>query len=289
MTTIERRRVKRRVLMGTITDFIVDMLIPTVVYALLRLVGAPPFLAIAAGGLVVGGKAQLGSITARHPRGTYVAAGAQVAAALVIMFGLHAAGVSDPYAMTIGSVPVIAGVVVTLVRGGRLDGFGLLVIVEVAAGTAIGLTSGDPRFLLARSSVYVAIAGVYALVTCFTPRPLLMVLSKPMAVAGDPLRETAFDRLADGVAEGAARFRTIEVAMTVGAGVVLLAEAVLRVVVVYAYPIHEVMRAGLMSQLPAIALIVVGIAALRFLAVPRVRGIVDAEQQRLRAADAPPS
>ncbi|HEY3682661.1 MAG TPA: VC0807 family protein [Streptosporangiaceae bacterium] len=284
MTVVERRRVKRRVLMGTLADFVVDMLIPTVVYALLRLFGVPPFLAIAAGGLVVGGKAQVGSVSARHPRGAVAAAAAQVGAGLVIMFALHAAGVSDPYAMTIGSVPVLVGVVVALVRGGRLDGFGLLVIAEVAAGTALGMTSGDPRFLLARSSVYVAIAGVYALVTCFTPRPLLMVLSKPMAVAGDPLREAAFDRLADGTAEGAARFRRIEVAMTAGAGVVLLAEAVLRVVVVYAYPIHDVLQAGLMSQLPAIGLLVVGVAAMRVFAIPRVRVVVDAEQERLRAA-----
>lgn len=284
MTAIERRRVKRRVLMGSLADLVVDMLIPTVVYGLLRLVDAPPYLAIAAGGLVLGGKAQVGSVSARPPRATIVAAGAQVAGGLVIMFGLYAMGVPAPYAMVTGSAPVVVGVVVALVRGRRLDGFGLLVIVEVAAGVALGMTSGDPRWLLARPAVYVAVAGLYALVTCFTPRPLMMVISKPMAVAGDPLREEAFGRLAGGVAEGAARFRRIELAMTAGVGVLLIAEAVLRVVVVYSYPVHEVLRAGLMSQVPAIALLVVAMAALRVLAIPRVRAIVDAEQERLRAA-----
>lgn len=274
-----RRRAKIRVLAGTVADLVVDMLVPTVVYVALRPLGVPPFLAIAAGGLVVGGKAQLGRIGEPRARAAYLAAGGQVAAGLVLMFGSAAAGLSAPYAMTAGAVPLVIGVSVTLARRRRVDGFALLVIVEVAAGIVVGLVSGDPRFVLARSSVYVALAGVFALVSCFGRRPFMMTVSKPMAVAGDPDRAEAFER----AAVGSARFRRIETIMTAGLGVVLLAEAVLRVAVVYAYPIDQAAKAGALSQVPAIVLIVLAVLVLRFAAVPRVRAIVDAEQQALRA------
>jgi len=277
-----RRRAKMRVLAGSAADLIVDLAIPTLVYVLLRPLGVPPLLALAAGGLVVGGKAQLGRLGGGHTRAAYAAAGGQVAAGLALMSGAYAAGLAAPYAMTIGALPLVAGLVVTLARGRRIDGFALLVILEVAAGIAVGLVSGDPRFVLARSSVYVALAGVFALVSCFGPRPFMITVSKPMAVAGDPERETAFER----AAAGSARFLRIERAMTAGLGAVLLAEAVLRVAVVYAYPPAQVAKAAAISQIPALALLVLTILALRALAVPRLRTIVDAEQRALRAETA---
>ena len=278
-----RRRAKARVLAGSVADLAVDLLIPTVVYVALRTFGVPPLLAIAAGGLVVGGKAQLGGLNTAHPRGAYLAAGAQIAAGLALMSGSYAAGLSAPWAMTIGALPLAAGVSVTLARRRRVDGFALLVILEVAAGIAVGLVSGDARFILARSSVYVALAGIFALMSCFGPRPFMMTLSKPMAVAGDPDREEAFER----AAAYSPRFRRIETYMTAGLGVALLAEAILRVTIVYAYPPSQAGTASAVSQVPAIALLVLAVLVLRFLAVPRVREIVDTEQQALRSEREP--
>lgn len=53
-------------------------------------------------------------------------------------------------------------------------------------------------------------------------------------------------------------------------------------VIVYACPARQAATAGAVSQVPAIVLLVLAVLALRFLAVPRVRAIVDAEQRALR-------
>lgn len=278
VTKSVRRRAKAQVLAWSVADLVVDMVIPTVVYLVLHPLGVAPFLALAAGGLLVGGKAQLGGLGEASGRGAYLAAGGQVVAGLALMFGSSAAGLPAPYAMTLGALPQVAGVSVTLARRRHVDGFALLVFLEVAAGIAVGLVSGDPRFVLARSSVYVALAGVYALVTCFGRRPFMITVSKPMAVAGDPEIEVAFER----AAAGSARFRRIETIMTAGLGVLLLAEAVLRVAVVYAYPASQAGKAAAASQIPAIVLLVLAVLAMRFLAVPRLRAIVEAERRALR-------
>lgn len=274
-----RRQAKLRVLAGSVADLVVDLVLPTVVYLVLRPLGVPPFLAIAAGGLVVGGKAQLGGVGNRPAPKRYAAAAGQVGAGLVLLSGSYAAGLPAPYAMAVSALPMVAGLGGTLLRGRRVDGFALLVILEVAAGIAVGMVSADPRFVLARSSVYVAVAGVFALVSCFGRRPFMMTVSKPMAVAGDPMREIAFER----AAARSAPFRRVEVAMTAVIGVMLLAEAALRVVIVYAYPVREVVRSSLLSQVPAIALLAVAVLAVRLWAVPRVRAIVDAEERAVRA------
>lgn len=279
---LARRRTKARVLAGSVADLVVDMLLPTLVYLALRPLGVPADLALAAGGIVVGGKAQLGVGTG-HGRGRYAAAVTQVLAGLVILFGAHAAGVPAPYAMAGAAVPMLIGIVLTVAHGRRLDGFALLVILEVAATITVSTVSDDPRFLAARTAVYTAVAGVFALATCFTRRPLMVTASKPMAVAGDPQREAAFER----AAETSDRFHRIEVVMTAILGVVLLAEAALRVVVVYSFPEYDVAVSSLAAQAPAIALLVVAFVGIRFFGVPRLRAIVDAEQELLRAEQRP--
>jgi len=64
--------------------------------------------------------------------------------------------------------------------------------------------------------------------------------------------------------------------MTISLGLVLLAEAVLRVAIVYSQPEHAVLKASLFSQLPAIGLLVLWFVAARFAFVPVASKEVDA-------------
>ena len=66
-------------------------------------------------------------------------------------------------------------------------------------------------------------------------------------------------------------------AMTAGLGGVLLADAVLRVVVVYSYPPGAVLQPSLTSQLPLLVLIGLWFVAGRGLAAPRAERLLDAE------------
>ena len=63
--------------------------------------------------------------------------------------------------------------------------------------------------------------------------------------------------------------------MTASLGLVLIAEAVLRVVVVYGSSNPDLVVTGALAQVPAVVLVVAWFLAVRFLAVPRARRIVD--------------
>lgn len=265
-----RRTAKARILAASLLDVVVDVLVPLVVTLLLTTVDVTSYLALAAGGVVIGAKAALGRIAEWRLDRHAVIVGAVMVVGLVLLFGLPALGVADVVAAAaaavVTAVPVLASIV-----DRRSDGIGLLVLAEIAASVVITLVSDDPRFVLARPAVYTAVAGVFALVTCVRGRPLMLDATKPMAAAGDPVRGEAFEA----AWQQSAAFRRVERAMTAGLGGVLIAEAVLRVVVVYASSDPDVVVTGLLAQVPAVALFVVYALAVRVLAVPRARAIVD--------------
>jgi hypothetical protein len=278
------RRVKARVFASSLLDTVVDIALPLLVYAVLTAFGLSAYLALAAGGILVAAKAALGRLAAGHsPRRTAFVASMTVLA-LAALGLLAAAGAPEWLAATVGGVIAVVPVVESLLRGSGVDGVGLLVLAEIAASIVITMISEDPRFLLARPAVYTAIAGGYALVTSRIGRPLMLDASKPMAAAGDPVRAQAFEN----AWATNPRFRTIERAMTAALGVVLLAEAALRIVVVYASAAPDLSAASLLAQLPAIGLLVAYLLAVRLLAVPRVRVIVDQEARRLNGATSVP-
>jgi hypothetical protein len=178
------------------------------------------------------------------------------------------------------AVPVARGAL----GGEQVDDMGLFVLVELAASVAVTLVSDDVRFVLARPAIYTAVAGIYALVSCRVGRPLTFDAARPMAVAGDPVRGQAYEN----AWTNSARFRAISRAMTVGLAVVMFAEAVLRVIIVYRGDKVDLVGTGLAAQLPAIAVLVVFVLGVRFLAVPRSGEIVDRELEALRAAPETP-
>jgi hypothetical protein len=147
------------------------------------------------------------------------------------------------------------------------------VLGEVAISVVLVTISTDARFILVRPAFYTAIAGGYAIVTCWTAQPFMMEVTRPIAAGGDPLRAAAFDR----AWTTSAAFRRVELAMTFGLGLVLLAEAVLRVVAVYTQPADAVVHASLISQVPAAVLFVGYLVVVRVFAVPVASREVDQE------------
>jgi hypothetical protein len=179
---------------------------------------------------------------------------------------------SDALAIGLGAAVLVVIQGVNLVRTWRrLDSFALLVLVELTATIVLTSVSHDPRFVLIRPSFYTAIAGVYVLTTVWAARPFMMQVSKPMAAGGDPVRAEAFER----AGRESPRFRRAEQAMTAGLAVVLLAEAVLRVVTVMSHPASDVLASSLWSQILAVGLFVVYFAVVRLVFVPRASRAVD--------------
>ena len=264
---------KARVLLISLLDAALDIVVPIAVYLALQPLGVPPILSLAAGGILIGGKAAFGKLTDTGERDTALLLTSTIIA-LAVLFGLYAAGVNPAIAMAAGLVAQGVGVTTSIVRRRKLDGFALLVLTELALGIALSfVTSGDPRFLVARPAFYTFVAALYVFVTVFRGKAFMFIASRPMAVAGDPKRDIAYDR----AWQNSAEFRRLERIGTAAFGVVLLAESVLRVVLAFQFNADEVMASSLVSQLPVIGLFVLFILGFKVILVPRLSKLVEAE------------
>jgi hypothetical protein len=270
---------KAKVLVSSLVDFGVDLLLPTVIYALLAPTRLSAIVRLTIGGFFVAAKASAGRLSAvdelgghaEFRRSLVIGTLIAVVATSVTVVTVHVSG-SDRLAIVLGTGVLAAIQGVNLLRGRRrLDGFALLVLVELAATILLTSISSNPRFVLIRPSFYTVIAAIYVLTTVWTPRPFIMQVSKSMAAGGDPERAEAFER----AARESPRFRRAEQAMTIGLAATLLAEAVLRVVTVFSHPASSVLASSLWSQAPAIGLLVLYFAVARLVFIPRASREVD--------------
>lgn len=189
---------------------------------------------------------------------------------------LHALGIPSLVALLVGSVVAVVSTAVNTLRRRRLDGIGVLVLLEIAASVVLQLSTRDARLLLLRPSLYTGIGAVYLVITAFGERPLTYEGAKPIATRGDPQRMVAYER----TWERSAAFRRIHRAASAGWGLALLADAVLRVVIVSAFPVERAAWLALAPHLTAIALLC-GFGAL---VGRRARPLVE-EQLRQMAAE----
>jgi intracellular septation protein A len=190
-------------------------------------------------------------------------------------FLLHWAGLSDVWALTIAGAATGVNALITTIRRGRLDALGLLVVAEIAVSVALAAITQDPRLILARPAVYLAVAGVVNLISCVAGQPLSYTAATPMATKGDPERAVAYERAWHHSPE----LRAIHRQLTAGIGLAMLVYAVLRVLIVYSFSTGT---AVLGQEVPGLLLIALVVVLIR-LRVPRLRRIVDAEQAALTA------
>jgi hypothetical protein len=192
--------------------------------------------------------------------------------ATAVTLGVRAAGYSEVTAIAAGTVLLALVQGTRLMRSHRkLDGFALLVLLELAATIILTSISNTPRLLLIRPSFYTAIAGFYVLSTLWAERPFMMQVTKPIATEGDPVRAEAFER----AGRESVRFRRAEQGMTAGLGIVLLAEALLRVWTVWSHPLSNLIVSSLQSQALGIGLFVVWFLFIKLVFVPIASREVD--------------
>jgi hypothetical protein len=291
--------VKAKIFAVGLIDILIDLLLPTLVYVALAPTGQSQAVRLSIGGFCVAAKSVTGRVRdtsddGGHPDGApkgrtaarrFLRAFVVAVAAAAVTLIVSAMGATDTWAIIAGTLVLGAAVIPLLIGQPRIDGFALLVLGEVAISVVLVTISTDARFILVRPAFYTAIAGCYAIATCWTAQPFMMEVSRPIAAGGDPLRAAAFDR----AWTTSPVFRRTELAMTFGLGLVLLAEAVLRVVAVYTQPADAVVHASLVSQLPATVLFVGYLIAIRVFAVPVASREVDQEMLRPAPGNLVPS
>ncbi|MEV6773316.1 VC0807 family protein [Nocardia sp. NPDC051030] len=277
MLEINTRAQRFRALVG-VANIAADILLPYLAYALLAPTGLPSALRLSVGGTLVAAKAIGGPIHTGEFRWRIALAVALVPTAAMLV--CHYRGGGDTTSMVVGAVA--AGVIMVgdavYTRLGRrssraVDGFAALVLLEVLVGIAVTAISGDARFVLARSSIYIAVGGLFFLATARGDRPVMKVALKPIHTENDPHRSEIFDRLWD----TSAPFRTTYRVLSAALGVVWLADAVLRIVVIYSYPPGQVGQSALTSQLPLVVLMAIYFVVGRTWSKPRSERMIQAE------------
>ena len=186
-------------------------------------------------------------------------------------FLLRALGLGAFWALTIAGAGSGLATVVNTVRRRRLDGLGLLVLLEMALSVALLFVTRDPRVLLLKPAFYTAVGGLFAVGTCVAGRPLVYETGKPFASKGDPRRAAAYES----AWQTSPRFRRVLTNVTLGWGIGFLLCAAITVIVVLHFPPSQVSSSFVLSQLPSIALFVLLIACTR-LRVRALRPIIDA-------------
>jgi hypothetical protein len=209
------------------------------------------------------------------PSAVFLGYAIDVVAPMAVFFVLNRLGVPPLWSLLLGSAIALGSTIINTLRRRRIDRVGVLVLIEIAISIALLFVWRDPRFLLAKPSLYTAIAGVYLIATSFRGKPLTYDGALQMGTSGDPLRAAAFARSWEQVPQ----FRiTLRVA-SLGWGVACLVDAVLRVVVVYRAPLERAVWLSNLPHLVAIA-ILMGFSALMG---RRTHRIVDEQLHRMNA------
>jgi hypothetical protein len=194
---------------------------------------------------------------------------------LVAFYALTAAGLSSFWSLTIGGALTGVISVVNTIRRGKLDGLGLLVIAEIALGLVLIATTRDPRLVLARSSLYLALAGIWVLASAVFGRPVTINTSKAFAARSDGHNGIA---AVDWLAANSAPFLRIHRGLSALWGGMFLLYAVVRVVIIHS---TSVSRAVSISEIPGIVAIGICLIASRQ-AGKRLEALAN---ERIRQAD----
>jgi hypothetical protein len=162
---------------------------------------------------------------------------------LAAYYGLRLAGQSEQTALLAGAVLAALRIGWVAARHRRFDGVAALLTSVLAVGLVLSLVSGDARFILVKESFGTAAAALVLLATAHR-NPLILVAVRAGAKED---KRAEIDRLCADVPE----FRRSFVRMSGVWGIALLAEAALRVPLVYLLP------ADVMAGLSVVLLLVV--------------------------------
>jgi hypothetical protein len=134
--------------------------------------------------------------------------------------------------LLVASLCPVFGNVVSLLRQRRLDVFGSMVLLGIAASLVGSLLGGSPQLLLVRESFVTGAAGLVFLLSFFTPRPLGYSFAKQFMAGNDREKRAGFDALW----QHSSFQRSIKRG-TIFWGLLLLGEFALRLLLVFTLPV----------------------------------------------------
>jgi hypothetical protein len=155
----------------------------------------------------------------------------EVGLPLLAYFGLRWLGASAFPALLGGSVTALVRVLYVVARTRRVDVFAAFMVVVFGVGVALAFVTGDPKFLLVKESFGTMVAGLLLLGSCVFGRPLIFHAARRL-VARSPEADAAWEQRWRTVPQ----FRRAFGLMSAVWGAGLLAEALLRIALVFVLP-----------------------------------------------------
>jgi uncharacterized membrane protein len=149
-----------------------------------------------------------------------------VAAPLVAYYSLRSAGLSSVGALVLSGVFPAFGIALGVVRRGSLDAIGVLVLIGIIVGSAVGLASGSARLVLLDGTVPTAVFGVVCIASLWSRRPMIYRFALESMGPDTPKGRDFADQWRY------AGFRHAFRVTTVVWGVAFLAEAAVQIVII---------------------------------------------------------
>jgi intracellular septation protein A len=170
---------------------------------------------------------------------------------LGVYFALRRAGAGNVLALTAGAFVPALRVLISVVSERRVERSAALVLVMFVLSIALAFVTGNARFVLARDSVFTMLVGVYLLGSLLVGRPFIYYTMRRFVVAGS--EEEAKKRW-ERAWRNSKEFRHTLRVLTLAWGVGFVAEALVRLVLIYELPVSTMV---IVSPALFIALLVV--------------------------------
>jgi hypothetical protein len=169
-----------------------------------------------------------------------------------LYYFLHRRGMANVPALAAGGAVNVFFTIVGLIRTRRVQLLGLIVLATFVLGIAASFLTGDARFALAKDSVLTGGVGIVFLLSLLAARPVMYLMIRQMLTEGDPARAAELDRRWD----SSPGFRSRQRLMTGVWGAGLLADAVVRLVVIAIVPVSTGAAASTVILLGTFALLI---------------------------------
>lgn len=141
-------------------------------------------------------------------------------------------GVKPVYALVAGAIFPLLDALVSIARTRQVGFLSVLSLTFIVIGAVSSLLSGDARFTLAKNSFFTGVFGLVFLATLIMGKPLMFSFGRQFATGGNPEKITYWDSLWQ-----YPTFRHSQYVMTTVWGISFALEALVRIVLVYAFPI----------------------------------------------------
>ena len=169
----------------------------------------------------------------------------------VVYYGGRALGYDVLPALAAGGVAALIRVAFVGVVRRRLDGVGVLVGATFALLLVVSLFTGDPRVLLARESVLSGAAGLLLVGSCVIGRPIVYTLTRRLNAGKAELLAEWDVRW-----QSQPSFRRHFTMLSAVTGGVLLADAIVRLVLILVLPVDVMANLSPALHVGAIAVLV---------------------------------